>query len=180
MNNFICVLSGDYSVYYILVHVLHCIFRSSRSDGFLVKGVPIMCSKFVEEHSSRSVISIKLQSNFMEITLRHGCSPVNCCIFSKHVFLRTPLGGCFCILSNGSRVCKSDEGLLSAFKVFILHVGHCRSSSFFPLKKHASRQFNQSLCSHFNTFIGFSHFCVINIIQFHLGGISSDFIREGN
>ena len=24
-----------------------------------------------------NVISIKLQSNFIEITLRHGCSPVN-------------------------------------------------------------------------------------------------------
>ena len=72
-----------------------------------------------------------------------------------------------CILSNDSRVCKSDEGLMSAFKVFILHAGHCDSSSFFPLKKHAARQFKQNLCSHFNTFIGFLHFCVINIIQFH-------------
>ena len=72
-----------------------------------------------------------------------------------------------CILSNDSRVGKSDEGLMSAFKVFILNAGHCDSSSFFPLKKHAARQFKQNLCSHFNTFIGFPHFCVINIIQFH-------------
>ena len=56
---------------------------------------------------------------------------------------------------------------MSAFKVFILHAGHCDSSSFFPLKKHAARQFKQNLCSHFNTFIGFPHFCFINIIQFH-------------
>ena len=72
-----------------------------------------------------------------------------------------------CILSNDSRVGKSDEGLMPAFKVFILHAGHCDSSSFFPLKKHAVKQFKQNLCSHFNTFIGFLHFCVINIIQFH-------------
>ena len=26
------------------------------------------------------------------------------------------------ILSNGKRVCKSDEGLISAFKVFFLHI----------------------------------------------------------
>ena len=95
MNNFVCVLSSDYSMDYILLHVLHC------------------------------------------------------------------------ILSNDSRVGKSDEGLMSAFKVFILHAGHCDSSSFFPLKKHAVKQFKQNLCSHFNTFIGFLHFCVINIIQFH-------------
>ena len=73
-----------------------------------------------------------------------------------------------CILSNNSRVCKSDEGLMLAFKGFILHAGHCHSSSFFSLKKHAVKQFKQNLCSCFNTFIGFFHFCVINIIQFHL------------
>ena len=30
------------------------------------------------EHPCRSVISIKLQSNLIEITFWHGCSPVNC------------------------------------------------------------------------------------------------------
>ena len=72
-----------------------------------------------------------------------------------------------CILSNDSRVCKSDEELKSAFKVFTLHAGHFDSSSFFPLKKHAATQFKQNLYSNINTFIGFLHFCVINIIQFH-------------
>ena len=95
MNNFICVLSCDYSVDYILLHVLHC------------------------------------------------------------------------ILSNDRRVGKSDEGLMTPFKVFILHAGHFDSSSFFPLKKHAATQFKQNLYSNINTFIGFLHFCVINIIQFH-------------
>ena len=88
MNNFVCVLSSDYSVDYILLNVLHC------------------------------------------------------------------------ILSNDSRVGKSDEGLMSAFKVFILNAGHCDSSSFFPLKKHAARQFKQNLHLHFNTFIGFPNFSV--------------------
>ena len=36
-----------------------------------------ICRKFTGENPCRSVISIKLQSNFIEITLRHGCSPVN-------------------------------------------------------------------------------------------------------
>ena len=31
------------------------------------------CSKFTGEHPCRSAISIKLQSNFIEISLRHGC-----------------------------------------------------------------------------------------------------------
>ena len=51
--------------------------RSSHPKVFLRKGVPKICSKFTGEHPCRSVISINLQSNFIEITLRHGCSPVN-------------------------------------------------------------------------------------------------------
>ena len=59
--------------------------RSRRPEVFLVKGVLKICSKFTREHPCRSVISIKLQSNFIEITLWHGCSAVNL----LHIF-RTP------------------------------------------------------------------------------------------
>ena len=31
------------------------------------------------------------------ITLQDGCSPVNLLHVFRHLFLRTPLGGCFCI-----------------------------------------------------------------------------------
>ena len=44
-----------------------------------------ICSKFTGENPCWSVISIKLQSHFIEIAPRHGCSPVNL----LHVF-RTP------------------------------------------------------------------------------------------
>ena len=53
---------------------------------FLGKGALKICSKFTGEHPCRSAISIKLQSNFIEIALRHGCSPVNL----LHIF-RTPV-----------------------------------------------------------------------------------------
>ena len=43
---------------------------------FLGKGVLKIFSKFTGEHPCRSAISIKLQSNFIKITLRHWCSPV--------------------------------------------------------------------------------------------------------
>ena len=59
--------------------------RSSHPEVFLEKGVLKICTKFTGEYPCRSVISIKLQSNFIEITLRHGCSPVNL----VHIF-RTP------------------------------------------------------------------------------------------
>ena len=53
------------------------ISRSNRPEVFLEKGVLEICGKFTGEHPSRSVISINLLCNFVEITLRRGCSPVN-------------------------------------------------------------------------------------------------------
>ena len=52
---------------------------------FLGKSVLKICSKFTRKHSSWSVISINLRSNFIEITLGHGCSTV----YLLHVF-KTP------------------------------------------------------------------------------------------
>ena len=60
-------------------------YRSSHPEMFLVKCVLKICSKFTGEHPCRSVISIKLQIKFIEITLRYGCSPV----ILMHIF-RTP------------------------------------------------------------------------------------------
>ena len=68
-----------------LMKNLTAFFRSSHPQVFLEKGVPKICSRFTGEHPCQSVISIKLQSNFIEITPRHGCSPVNL----LHI-LRTP------------------------------------------------------------------------------------------
>ena len=57
----------------------------SREYGILRKGVLKICSRFTGENPCRSVVSIKLPSNFIEIAFRHGCSPVNL----LHIF-RTP------------------------------------------------------------------------------------------
>ena len=52
--------------------------QKQLSGGVLVgKRVLKLCCKVTGEHQCRSAISINLQSNFIEITLRHGCSPVN-------------------------------------------------------------------------------------------------------
>ena len=55
--------------------ILKC--RSSHIQVFLGKGVLKICSKFTREHPCWCAISIKLQSNFIEIRLPHGCSPVS-------------------------------------------------------------------------------------------------------
>ena len=36
-----------------------------------------------------------LQNNFIEITLQHGCSPVNLLHVLEYLSLRTPLDSCF-------------------------------------------------------------------------------------
>ena len=59
--------------------------RSNHPEVFLKKGVLKICSKFTGEHPCRSVISINLERNFIEIALWYGCSPVN----FLHIF-RTP------------------------------------------------------------------------------------------
>ena len=59
--------------------------RSKLLEVFLGKGVLKKCSKFTGEHPSQIKFSIKSQSNFIEITLRLVCSPVN----AVHIF-RTP------------------------------------------------------------------------------------------
>ena len=62
------------------------IYRRSHPEVFLGKGILKIWSKFTGEHPCRSAISIKLQSDFIEIALWHGCSLVNL----LHIF-RTPL-----------------------------------------------------------------------------------------
>ena len=63
---------------------------------FLKKGVLKICSKFTGEHPYRSVISIKLQSSFIETPLRHGCSLVNLLHIFRAPFPKSPLECCFC------------------------------------------------------------------------------------
>ena len=59
--------------------------RSSHPEMFLRKIVLKLCSKYTGEHPYRSLILIKLQSNFIEIALREGSSPVNLLpIFRTH------------------------------------------------------------------------------------------------
>ena len=75
--------------------------RSRRREVFSGRGVLKIWSKFTGEYPYQSEISIKLQSSFIEITPQRGCSAVNLLhilsyIFSEHLFMKTPLDGCFC------------------------------------------------------------------------------------
>ena len=81
--------------------------KSSYPKVLLVKDVLKICSKFTGKHPCRSVISIKLQGKFIEITLWHGCSPVNLLqifrtLFSKNTseWLLLPCSTALCLFPN--------------------------------------------------------------------------------
>ena len=79
-----------------LVHtrgnVTHCWYQfcKCRTKALSIKE---RTKKFTREHPCRNMISIKLQSNFIEIRLRHGCSPVNLLHIFRTFFHRNPSGG---------------------------------------------------------------------------------------
>ena len=62
--------------------------KTSHLQVFLGKGVLKMPRKFTGENPCRSVISINVHNNFIEITLWHGCSPVNLLHISRTLFLQ--------------------------------------------------------------------------------------------
>ena len=72
--------------------MLFAIFRSCHPEVFLGKGVLKIYSKFTGEHPCQSAISIKLLCNFIEIALRHGCSPVNLLYIFRTPFPRNISG----------------------------------------------------------------------------------------
>ena len=57
------------------------------------KGVLKICSKFTGEKPYRSVISIKLLCNFIEVTLWHGCYPVDLLHIFTTFFHKSTSGG---------------------------------------------------------------------------------------
>ena len=83
---------------------------------FLGKIVLKISSKFTGEHQCQSVISMKLQSNFIETTLRHGCSNL------LHIF-RTPFskdtsGGMLLSLHKNT-LAKSKSKLPNKFTEYV-------------------------------------------------------------
>ena len=81
INDHILFFMPSVIVWFILLNI----FRSSSSEVFFRKTVLKIWSRFTIEHPCRSAISIRLQSNFIEIAFRHGCSQVNL----EHIFRKT-------------------------------------------------------------------------------------------
>ena len=99
----------DFSYPEFLAGISFCLriltYRSSHPKVLLRKGVLKIYSKFIGEHPYRSAISIKLFCSFIEIALRHGCSPANLLHTFRTPFPRKTSGWLFlefiCIVESG-------------------------------------------------------------------------------
>ena len=91
-------------------------FKSSPSEVFLVNGVLQICSKFTGEHPYRSPISMKLPSNFIEIALRNGCSPVNLLHIFRKAFPNDISG--WLLLLNVIESSVNDRELLQVIRLW--------------------------------------------------------------
>ena len=69
---------------------------------FLRKAVLKICSKYTGEHSCRSVISIQLSCNSIEIALQHGCSSVNFLHTFRTLFSRNTSGGAASVTASST------------------------------------------------------------------------------
>ena len=89
-----------------LSNIYYEAWRSSQPELFLGKVALKTCNKFTGEHLCRSVNSIKLLCNLLHSLFGMAVLLLICCIYSEHLFLRTPLDGCFWTF------CKNSERLL--------------------------------------------------------------------
>ena len=69
------------------------ILGSNPPEVFLGKGVLKISNKFTGEHPYWSMLSTKLLCNFIEIALRHWCSPVNLLHVFRIPFPKSTPGG---------------------------------------------------------------------------------------
>ena len=83
---------------YITCQITFC--RCNHPEVFLVKGALKICSKLTGEHPCQSVFSIKLLCNFLEITLWHGCSPVNLQDIFRTPFTKITFGWLLLLVNN--------------------------------------------------------------------------------
>ena len=86
----------------------------------------------------------KCQSNFIEYTLRHGCSPVNLRHIFRTLFQRTPLDGCFWILLDFFTFFVRDCGILFCYRSSRLKV-FCEKGVLRNFAKFIEKHLRQSI-----------------------------------
>ena len=95
------------------------IIRSSHPEVLLIKDALKICSKFTGGHPCWSVISIKLQSNSIEIALWHGCFSVNLLHIFRTTFPRNTSGW---LLLKMFKVIQSPTHFMFYYALLLLKV----------------------------------------------------------
>ena len=85
LKSFVLLINFSFLIFWLIWATKMHPYRSNHPGVFLETGVLKIYSKITGEYLCQSAISIKLLCNFIEIILRHGCSPVK----MMHIF-RTP------------------------------------------------------------------------------------------
>ena len=101
-------------------------FQKQPSRGVLRKRSTENMQQIYRRTSCRSAISIKLQSNFIEITLWHGCSPVNLLHFFRTHFLKNTSEGLLlsCLVTKIKEIISKNTS--SAWNILLPSVQVCR------------------------------------------------------
>ena len=104
---------------------------NTRSGVFLGKSDLKICNKFIAEHPCRGVISKKLFCNFIEITLQHGCSPVNLLHIFRTTFPKKLLDSYFSMMLKIS--------ILWLYNITFLRIRvHCNKNYFLLMQMFSS------------------------------------------
>ena len=134
----------NYELWTQVIRVVNTTKEHKQPSRRVRKTVLKMCSKFAGEHPCRSVILIKLQINFIEITLRNGCSPASL----LHIF-RTPFS------KNTSRLLLLDNSFNFTCTRSIM-----RRARWWTLKAHCWHCLWQNACNNSCDYEMFFHFVV--------------------
>ena len=105
-------------------------YQKQPSRGVLGKGALKICSRFTGEHPCRSVIWI--HCNFIEITLRHGCSPLNLLHIFRTAFTKNTSGGLlvnYILIKEIIKNINPPFALLNTLKHFLEKYRFCPKSS---------------------------------------------------
>ena len=98
---------------------VNSMYRSSFPEAFLGKCVLKLNKKFTGEHLCRSVIWIKFFCNFIKITFRDRCSPVNLLYIFRTTFPKNTSAGLLLNLITYNLLFFSNKFALSSVKVMI-------------------------------------------------------------
>ena len=127
--NFNSILNHTLKLYLEKQKKMVILLAQISPEVFLGKGILNICSKFTGEPPRRRVISITLLCTFIEMTLRHGCSPVILLHIFRTLFPKNTSGGLFLSVTWTLLVALILQQILKFFFVSLCEINYQNESS---------------------------------------------------